>query len=429
VNERFERVFPEKRPFFLENASYFTTPIPLLFTRRIVDPQIGIRMTGRQGPYAVAALVVDDEASGSERSEQAVVTAVRATRNAGRDGLVGVFIGTRELDVDANRIAGVDGRFAMGSQWVGVWQAVTTATTRGGRREAAGPAYTARVTRSGRSLSYAAEWHDRGAGFRADAGYVPRTDFRSLDQALGYRFRPSARRLVAWGPDLSICYVWDREGMRLDATLTPRLTFEWAGPVRLALFHSVSQERLRPTDVPGMAATLDTNADRTGVELAFAGFKRFVWSATVSEGATVNLRPVVEGRPDPASDLEATVSVSARIARGLTVDATFLNRHVTGRNRPASILRNDIWRLKAIYQFTPKLGVRLIAEGDSLTANTSLTTLQPHSDATTDVLLTYMATPGRGLFIGVSRHDDRRAPEPGRRVWQMFAKMSYSIQL
>ncbi len=41
VNQRFEVQFPEKRPFFLENSYYFQTPIPLLFTRRIVDPAVG----------------------------------------------------------------------------------------------------------------------------------------------------------------------------------------------------------------------------------------------------------------------------------------------------------------------------------------------------------------------------------------------------
>ena len=34
-NERFEVFFPEKRPFFIENADYFSTPLNLLFTRKI----------------------------------------------------------------------------------------------------------------------------------------------------------------------------------------------------------------------------------------------------------------------------------------------------------------------------------------------------------------------------------------------------------
>ena len=33
--------FPEKRPFFIENADYFRTPIDLFFTRRIVNPTGG----------------------------------------------------------------------------------------------------------------------------------------------------------------------------------------------------------------------------------------------------------------------------------------------------------------------------------------------------------------------------------------------------
>ena len=49
VNQRFEVFFPEKRPFFLENASFFQTPINLVFTRRIRDPSVGVRLTGQVG--------------------------------------------------------------------------------------------------------------------------------------------------------------------------------------------------------------------------------------------------------------------------------------------------------------------------------------------------------------------------------------------
>jgi len=40
---------PELRPFFLENASYFATPLTLLYTRNIIRPDVGARVRGRSG--------------------------------------------------------------------------------------------------------------------------------------------------------------------------------------------------------------------------------------------------------------------------------------------------------------------------------------------------------------------------------------------
>src|SRR5215471_9257847 len=64
VNQRFEVFFPEKRPFFMENADYFHTPIDLLFTRRIVDPDFGGRLSGRVGHYGMGLLLADDKSPG-----------------------------------------------------------------------------------------------------------------------------------------------------------------------------------------------------------------------------------------------------------------------------------------------------------------------------------------------------------------------------
>src|SRR5256714_10806528 len=64
VNQRFEVFFPEKRPFFQENAGYFQTPVNLFFSRRIADPQFGARVTGKVGGWAIGALAIDDRAPG-----------------------------------------------------------------------------------------------------------------------------------------------------------------------------------------------------------------------------------------------------------------------------------------------------------------------------------------------------------------------------
>ena len=59
-----ELSFPEKRPFFLENLAYFETPMKLLFTRRIAEPEFGLGITGKFGGWSVGLLGADGEAAG-----------------------------------------------------------------------------------------------------------------------------------------------------------------------------------------------------------------------------------------------------------------------------------------------------------------------------------------------------------------------------
>ena len=49
-NQRFPPYFAEVRPFFIENSSYFMTPVSLYYTNNIVKPQYGARLTGKLGP-------------------------------------------------------------------------------------------------------------------------------------------------------------------------------------------------------------------------------------------------------------------------------------------------------------------------------------------------------------------------------------------
>src|SRR5262249_11775617 len=61
VNRRFPLFFDEKRPFFLESAEIFTTPLDLVYTRRIADPALGGKLTGRLGRWSIGAISVQDD--------------------------------------------------------------------------------------------------------------------------------------------------------------------------------------------------------------------------------------------------------------------------------------------------------------------------------------------------------------------------------
>ncbi len=130
VNERFELYFPEKRPFFLENADYFRTPINLLFTRRIVDPRAGARLTGKTGRNNLGLLFIDDEAPGKLDGSggAAKIGALRYSRDLLRQSSLGFLFTDRELGNRYNRVASVDTRLRIGPHWVFSGQAAESRT-------------------------------------------------------------------------------------------------------------------------------------------------------------------------------------------------------------------------------------------------------------------------------------------------------------
>ena len=123
VNQRFEVFFAEKRPFFLENAGYFQTPITLFFSRRIGDPQVGARATGKIGGWAVGALAIDDRAPGHTvdpddplHGDRAANAVVRARREFGESS-VGALVTSRDFGPSFNRLASVDTRLKLNPRW------------------------------------------------------------------------------------------------------------------------------------------------------------------------------------------------------------------------------------------------------------------------------------------------------------------------
>ena len=60
VNNTFALFFPERRPFFVENADYFTTNLNLVYTRNINAPDYGVKLTGRIGGHSLGMFFADD---------------------------------------------------------------------------------------------------------------------------------------------------------------------------------------------------------------------------------------------------------------------------------------------------------------------------------------------------------------------------------
>ncbi len=119
INERFALFFPEKRPFFLEGADFFNTTIPAVFTRSIVDPSVGGKVTGKVAKYAMGFLAARDRSNrltipGSEFSQAGAIdggatsVVARLRRDVGSSSTIGGLFTSRDGEQYSNRVGGID---------------------------------------------------------------------------------------------------------------------------------------------------------------------------------------------------------------------------------------------------------------------------------------------------------------------------------
>jgi Domain of unknown function (DUF5916) len=168
VNERFALFFPEKRPFFLEGIELFGSPQTLVYTRRIVNPKAGAKLTGKFGQLGVAHLTAVDETGPGD----AWFNITRLRRDFGRNSIAGVTFTNRDQGQNHNRVLAGDFRY--------VWGLYYTQFQFGGSftRDALGsrtaPIWQAEYDRTGRTWGFNYLLNGQGAGFDAQAGFVNR---------------------------------------------------------------------------------------------------------------------------------------------------------------------------------------------------------------------------------------------------------------
>jgi hypothetical protein len=199
ANNSFALRFPEKRPFFLEGADLFDTPIDAVFTRSIVDPSAGVKLTGKQGPHAAGALIAVDERNallfpgpfGSAEAsldERVTSALLRYRRDLGEHNTVGViYTGRFGTEAYRNQVAGLDLFLRPAASLTVNAQALVSQSRYGDSIATvfdqphdafAGQAASTRVTYRTRQWRSEVGTELRTADFRADAGFVPQTGYR-----------------------------------------------------------------------------------------------------------------------------------------------------------------------------------------------------------------------------------------------------------
>ena len=210
VNLRYNLFYPEKRPFFLEGNEQFTIgatsssavdPVQsIVYTRTIVDPVVGVKLTGKLGAKNSIALLyaVDefpaDHPSGDRRL--AHVPIVRYKRSLSDDSFLGAIYAGKELPDRYNRVGGADGELRLGeSSTVGFHGLYSESKPNQASNRQTGHALGLSLQYNTRDLGLGFSFKEISEPFHAEMGYITRTGVMIAAASATPRWYPDSETL------------------------------------------------------------------------------------------------------------------------------------------------------------------------------------------------------------------------------------------
>jgi hypothetical protein len=454
LNERFALFYPEKRPFFLEGIELFATPNQLVYTRRIVEPVGGGKLTGKVGRFGIAYLSALDDTPG----DHAWVNVARVRIDVGADSVAGVTFTDRALEGEGNRVVAADARYVFGKLYY-VQGQVGGSWTANGTGTRAAPVWLAEFDRTGRSFGFNYKLTGFGEGFDARAGFVPRTNIvegHAFNRFTWYGARGAAFENVTFFAGPTRIWEHDRFGRsapiegRDSVSSTVQMRGGWTVTGRVQReFFVLGREDYAGYTVEGATGSLvayDAPGRLDGLWNWSSGLTTATWqgfdaSVTVEGGAT----PIFdEGSKGRETRLSASAALRPTPSLRLAVSNVFAE--LTRERDGSEFARTLLPRVSFEYQPRRSLFFRVIGEyraervaalrdaatgallflGDVATAASASNTLR------LDWLVSYEPSPGTVAYFGYGA--SMQAPHGSR--WSdlqrttdgFFLKLAYLLR-
>lgn len=450
LNERFEVQFPERRPFFVENADFFATDSDLVFTRRIVDPEGGARFTGRAGRYGFGSILINDEAPGLNRAEgdplrgeKANIAILRGFMDMSDQDRVGVLLTNRDLGDGYNRVASLDGRFKLTNNWTTQVQLVgTESEPANGGEETTGYQRNIQINRAGRTFSNHTHFIETTSDFRAELGFQSRffrSDSSGIHQRVNLNFYPEDSAINRWNANVFGVYIDDIGGDKIFTQLGPGFGLNFDTNVFNVSYTDYS-ETLRPKDFAGILSNRVYKYDDVQFSYTNSTLNTLTFSADFRTGTTLNLVPPRGTLPNIADTTRFSFDMLWRPIDRLRVSNTYFNTSLENESGGADIFTNEIFRSNWNYQFTKEWSLRFIAQYDETDAGPA-SRLVDDENLNFDLLLRYVINPWSAFYVGYNTNQsnfDIIEMEGEREVVvsddlrrdgdQVFVKFSYLFQ-
>jgi len=200
VNNTYSLFYPEKRPFFLDGASYFdTSSFNFVHTRNIGEPDVGVKLTGKTDQHSYGLMVANDKntsflmpgnaGSGLARlDDESEVVIARYKMDVGERNDVGVLVTNREATDYKNTLISIDGNYSF-SQFDSIRYQVARSESDNPEavtknfdvaEEQQGNAYSVAYSHQTRDYSLKANYTNVEEDFRADLGFQSQANYEKV---------------------------------------------------------------------------------------------------------------------------------------------------------------------------------------------------------------------------------------------------------
>jgi len=425
VNLRYQLFFPEKRAFFREGGEHFavaaTGASPLdpvnsiVYTRTIVDPIAGAKLTGKVGPKDfLASIYAVDELSttpGSGDPEYAHVPIFRYKRALEDDSYLGGIYSGREVGSHYNRVGGFDGLIRVsGASTLGYHAILSQTKEDSASTGESGRALGFHFSHSTRDMDVSLTGKDVTEDFRTETGFVWRTGILQLSGSVRRKFYPDSD-------------IFRRVDVELFSGQTKdRPSDQWETyNLLLAQAYVLGNLNVRGSYSYGTEIFLDQKFDTGALSLAASGQLTTNFYTSVSFRKSKAIRYSAD--PYQGESTRATANVTYQPSDKIRSDFNYTYVNFDRESDGEQIYDYPIYWGRLTYQLNQYLFFRGIVEYNEY-----------KKELLTDFLASFTYIPGTVVHVGYGSLRDRVRWEQGAYVdsddfletkRSLFFKMSY----
>jgi hypothetical protein len=420
--DRFNLFFPEKRPFFLENAGQFTTgsggDVELFFSRRIgigaggrVIPIVGGgRVSGKVAGMTVGLLDMQTRSLSGVAPENNFGVARLSRDLKNRSGLGMLFVNRQATSgpnqaSNWNRTYGVDGRLGLGRYAQLVGFAAKTSSPGQAKNE---HAYQLGWIHNSPGWELNAKYTEVGAGFNPEAGFLRRTAFRKPEALIFRRYRPrDFLGLLEIRPHTNYRGYWAPDGFHETGFWHWDAHWEWRNSWEVHTGVNFTHEgvRQRFEIYPGVFVPAG-RYDHQETQIVFR----------TNQGAPLALdSTVVIGGFFGGHRYSIRPTLKARLGETFTTDVRWERNDV---ELPSGGFVSDLVRTRVSYSFTPRVFVQALLQYNSSIDSWS-----------TNLRFGWLNAAGSGLFVVYNETRDVAGANLGLKDRSLALKFSRLIDV